>query len=97
MKRSIISRLLVRSAPQFADAHMAYAIALQAHGDAAHAEHHFREAIRLAPDFFEAHLRLGQLLRARGDVVRAAPYLQKAAQSPEPRVRDRARELLKAK
>jgi Flp pilus assembly protein TadD len=87
----------IRSAPSFADAPLAYAIALAAHGDAAQAEHHLRKAIELAPNSFEAHLKLGQLLHDRGDAVRAAPHLRKATESPNPRIRDAANQLLTAK
>ncbi len=87
----------IRSAPSFADAHLAYAIALTAHGDAAQAEHHLREAIKPAPDHFEAHLRLGRILHNRGDAARAASHLRKAAESPDARIRDAAKELLRSR
>jgi predicted CXXCH cytochrome family protein len=82
----------MRSAPSFADSHLAYAIALASHGEAAQAEHHLREAIRHEPDNFEAHLRLGRMLRERGDSAGAAPHLRKAAESPDARIRDAAKQ-----
>jgi len=84
----------IRSAPTFADAHLAYAIALAAHSEVAQAERHLREAIKHAPNYFEAHLRLGQMLRARGEVAQALLHLRKAAESPDGRIRDAANKLL---
>jgi predicted CXXCH cytochrome family protein len=87
----------IRSAPSFADAHLAYAIALRMHGDVAQAERHLREAINHSPNYFEAHLRLGQILHDRGDAARAASHLRKATESPDARIRDAAKDLLRSR
>jgi Flp pilus assembly protein TadD len=95
--RRILYRLRARRQvlPQAAsaDAHLAYAIALAAHGDATQSERHLREAIKYAPNHFEAHLRLGQALRDRGDAAGGTPHLRKAAESPDPHIRDAANKL----
>ncbi|HEX4945841.1 MAG TPA: tetratricopeptide repeat protein [Blastocatellia bacterium] len=87
----------LRSAPNYDEAHLAYAIALAAHGHGRVAEQEFQTVLRLAPQHFEAHLRLGQLLQARGERAQALPHLQKAATSPEPRIRTLAQSLLQQK
>ena len=85
----------IRTAPTFADAYLAYAIALVAHGEHAQAERHLQTALQHAPNSFEAHLRLGQLLHARGAIERAQIHLRQAANSPEPSVRKAAQQLLR--
>jgi hypothetical protein len=57
-------------------------------GDNEGAIREYRLAIAAVPDYFEAHLKLAQLLLARGDIAGAAPHLRKAAESPDPRIRN---------
>ena len=85
----------LRSAPTFAEAHLAIAVALTAHGAHAQAEQHLQEAIRQAPQHYEAHFRLGQLLHARGAADRAIQHWRKAIESPEARIRAAAAEKLR--
>jgi len=54
----------------------------------------FREAIRIRPDFVRAHLDLGAALAASGDAAGALLYLRKAAESPDPAVRQEALQIL---
>lgn len=85
----------LRSAPSLAEVHLAYAIALAAHGQPAPAEHELQAALQLAPDHYEAHLRLGQLLQTRGEAERAKQHLRKAAESPASGIRQAAQDSLR--
>jgi Tfp pilus assembly protein PilF len=60
------------------------------------AEQNLKSAIQYAPDYFEAHLKLGQMLASRGDADGAETHLHKAAESPDPRIRTAAQDLLRA-
>ena len=84
----------MRSTPGFADAHLAYAIALAERGKSAPAEKEFTATLALAPQHHEAQLRLGQLLLARGATAQATPHLRKAAESKDARIREAANRLL---
>lgn len=62
-------------------------------GNLTDAEASLRSAIERAPDLFDADLMLAQLLLARHRPDLAAPYLHKAAESPDPRIRKAAQDL----
>jgi len=83
-------RETVRLDPNFAEAHSDLAGVLAAKGDSAGAEEHLREAIRLNPGYYEAHLALGQLLALKNALAEAREHYEKAAQSPDPAVREPA-------
>jgi predicted CXXCH cytochrome family protein len=55
---------------------------------------HYREAIRIRPEFARAYLDLGATLADAGDVPGALPYLQNAAASTDPAVRQEANQIL---
>jgi hypothetical protein len=63
-------------------------------GQPARAIVHYREAIRIRPDFGRANLSLGESLVASGDRISALVYLQKAAKSDDPAVRNEALDIL---
>ena len=75
---------------EFPAAHYNLGAALAARGSVEEAERHFKDAIRIAPDYYEAHLKLGQLLCAGNRCGEGEPHLRKAAQSPDPKVRQAA-------
>ena len=55
---------------------------------------HYRIAVADAPESYTANLNLGLTLAGQGKLAEAGPYLRKAAQSPDPQVRDAANRLL---
>lgn len=89
-------RLAVAASPDSATAYYNLALALAQTGDAEGAEQSLRNAIAHSPAFFAAYLKLGQLLTARKRPDLAEPYLRKAAESPDPRMRQAAGDLLNA-
>jgi tetratricopeptide (TPR) repeat protein len=84
----------LKSDPAIAEAHDLLGNLLVARGQVRAAAAQYQEAIRLRPEFGRAHLDLGSLLAESGDVAGALPHLQKAAASPEPGVREEARQAL---
>jgi predicted CXXCH cytochrome family protein len=88
-------RLALAGRPDDATTYYDLALALEKLGNLSGAEGSLRSAIERAPDLFEAHLTLGRLLVARHRADLAAPYLRKAAESADPRIRKAAQELLK--
>jgi len=84
-------RLDLKSARSFMD----LGIALAASGRLADAVDAYGNAIRLDADFYQAHFALGQVLLRQGDLVGARAHFEKAAQSPDPRMREAARNLLR--
>ena len=77
------------------DAHNNLGTAFVAEGRIEQALSNYRIAVADAPDSITANFNLGLTLAGQGKVVEAAPYLRKAAQSPDPQVRDAAIKLLK--
>ena len=69
-------------------------LALMQRGDTGEARQRLEEAVRVSPDLFEAHLHLGELLLSIGDPGSARAHLKRAAESPDPRVRKAATEIL---
>ena len=55
----------------------------------------YRRAIQLYPDSYEAHLALAQILAYQGNMLDARTHLQKAAQSPDPNVKETALKALR--
>jgi predicted CXXCH cytochrome family protein len=70
-------------------------IALAASGRLTDSADAYGTAIRLDPDFYEAHFALGQLLKRQGDLVGARVHFEKAAESPDLRLREAAQNLLR--
>jgi tetratricopeptide (TPR) repeat protein len=77
------------------DAHELLADLLMAKGQAQLAIRQYREALQIRPDFDRAHLGLGLALAAVGDLTNAIPYLQKAAASVNPALREEAENAIK--
>jgi predicted CXXCH cytochrome family protein len=80
--------------PGVAEAHDLLGNLLVARDKVGPAIDQFREAIRIRPDFVRAHLDLGAALAASGDAAGALLYLRKAAESPDPAVRQEALQIL---
>jgi tetratricopeptide (TPR) repeat protein len=85
----------LRADPGFVDAHELLADLLMAKGQAQLAIRQYREALQIRPDFDRARLGLGLALAAVGDVTNAIPYLQKAAASVDPALREEAENAIK--
>jgi len=64
--------------PEYAEAHVNYAILLRARGDVTEATRHYQEALRLRPDYPEAHYNYAALLAARGSLAGAAEHYRAA-------------------
>jgi Tfp pilus assembly protein PilF len=80
---------------QRSDAENNLGTSLAALGEFDRAIDHYRIAVDAAPDSDTANLNLGLTLAGQGKLAEAAAYLRKAAQSPDPQVRDAANRLLK--
>ncbi len=87
-------RLAIAAHPRSATAHFNLGLTLAGQGKLPQARQSLEEAVKYAPNLFEAHLKLGELLVSQGQAALAAPYLRKAAQSSDPRLRQAALDLL---
>jgi tetratricopeptide (TPR) repeat protein len=87
---------VLRADPRHVKAHDVLGNLLQAKGRTAEAIDQFRQALRLDPESAPANLHLGAALSDAGEIAAAMPFLEKAARSPEPSIRDTARRLLDA-
>ena len=59
------------------------------------AKKHFESAVKLDPGLYEAHLNLGKQLALEGDYARGEMHFRKAAESPDPLLRQAAEDSLK--
>jgi predicted CXXCH cytochrome family protein len=84
----------LRSEPEFAEAHDLLGNLFAEKGRAEAALDQYRQALKIQPEFARAQLDMGQTLADSGDVAGALPYLQKAARSPQPAVREEAERTL---
>ena len=84
----------LKSDPGSAEAHDLLGNLLVARRNVKAAVAQYQQAINIRPEFGRAHLDLGSLLAESGDVVGALPHLQQAAASPDPAVREEARQML---
>jgi Flp pilus assembly protein TadD len=82
-------RLGAKSARNYTD----LGVALAAAGRPGEAANAYRNAIQMDNEFYEAHLALGQILMKQGDLRDAHMHLEKAAESPDPRVREAAQKI----
>lgn len=87
-------KIALAAVPASADLRMSLGGVLAAQGKAADAEQQFEKAIALAPKLYKAHLALAMVLVSEGKTAAARLHCQKAAQSPEPALRDAALKLL---
>jgi tetratricopeptide (TPR) repeat protein len=71
-------REALRLRPDYAEAHVNYAILLRARGDVTEATRHYQEALRLRPDYPEAHYAYAALLAERGSLAGAAEHYRAA-------------------
>jgi tetratricopeptide (TPR) repeat protein len=72
------------------DAHISLANILAKQGNLAEAEKELRIAVQLSPSAYEAHLGLGLILMHEGKSAEARLHLEKAAESPDPAIRQAA-------
>jgi predicted CXXCH cytochrome family protein len=84
----------IERSPRTAELYMSLAGVWAAQGKTAEAEQQYERAIGLKPDLYEAHLGLALALAKQGRSTEARTHCQKAAQSPDPAVRDAALNLL---
>ncbi|MBV8810800.1 MAG: tetratricopeptide repeat protein [Acidobacteriaceae bacterium] len=84
-------RLATTAKPDLADAYIGLGKVLGAAGDLAGEEQALRLAIQRNPELYEAHLLIARINMRAGNLVEARAHYQKAAQSPDPEVRDAAR------
>jgi predicted CXXCH cytochrome family protein len=85
----------VRVNPKAAVTRHNFAVVLLELNDSEGALSHFRSAVELDPNYYEAHLKLGSLLMRRGERAEAEPHLRKAAESPDPGVKEAASRMLR--
>jgi predicted CXXCH cytochrome family protein len=84
----------LRADPALSEAHEFFGNLLLRKGNTEGALRHYREALNIRPEFDRAHLSLGATLAELGDVTGAEPHLRRAAESPEPSIREQARQIL---
>jgi predicted CXXCH cytochrome family protein len=79
----------------FADAHLSLGGIKELQGKLDDAARNYRAVLAVVPDDPKANYSLGALLVMQGRFAAALPHLQKAAQSPDPKIRESARETLR--
>lgn len=84
----------VRLNPKTPVPHHNLGVVLQELRDTQGALRQFQSAVDLDPNYYDAHLKLGLLLIRLGQKAAAEPHLRKAAESPDPQVRQAAAGLL---
>ena len=88
-------REAVRLNPNLAQVHGDLADVFSAQGHIERAADEYRRAIQLNPEAYAAHLSLGQILARAGNMAEARAHIAKAAQSPDPEVRQAAQKALR--
>ena len=81
--------------PDMPEAHFNLGTALGVQGQRSEAKQQFLTALRLNPDYYEAHFNLAQTLAEEGNATEARPHYQRAAESPDPKLRQAALEALR--
>ena len=84
----------VRLNPGAAQAHADLADVLAAQGRLENAASEYRRAVELNPEAYAAHLSLGEILARGGNMAEARAHIEKAAQSPDPEIRQAAQKAL---
>ncbi len=85
----------IASKRDYIGAHHNYGFLLLKMGSVDKAFAELQETVRLDPNSYDAHVVLGQILAAKGDLADARVHYEKAAQSPDPRVREIAQKALR--
>ncbi|MGE0405566.1 MAG: tetratricopeptide repeat protein [Candidatus Korobacteraceae bacterium] len=80
----------VRLAPGRMQTYLDLGDVLAASGRAGQALDTYRRAVQINPAFYEGHLAMGKLLMQRGRSAEARVALERAAQSPDPAIRQEA-------
>ena len=88
-------RETIRLDPKLAQAYSDLADVLAAQGRLESAAEEYRQAIQLSPEAYPAHLGLGKILARQGNVAEARSHYEKAAESPDPDVRQAALKALR--
>ncbi|MBZ5609943.1 MAG: tetratricopeptide repeat protein [Acidobacteriia bacterium] len=83
-------RKTVQLAPDRAQAQSDLADLLAARGSTREAVDHYRLAVRLKPDLADAQLALAKILAQQGNASEAREHFEKAAESPDPAIRQAA-------
>jgi len=83
-------RLAVQLRPGLTEAHYGLASLLAEQGRLEEAEQQFRLAIQSGPDHHEAHFALARILAGKGAASEARAHYSKAAESPDPALRQAA-------
>ena len=81
--------------PDMAETHFNLGTALGLQQKGAEAKPHFLAALRLNPKYYEAHFNLARILAGEGNTAEARLHYQKAAESPNPELRQAALEALR--
>jgi tetratricopeptide (TPR) repeat protein len=88
-------RRAIELQPDLAEAHFNLGTALGLLQKAAEAKQHFAAALRLNPNYYGAHFNLARILAGEGNTAEARVHYQKAAESPDPQVRQGALDALR--
>lgn len=87
-------KIALAGAPASADLHLSMGSVLAAQGKTDQAAQQFETAIALDPNLYQAHLGLATVLASQGQKATARIHCEKAAQSPDPELRNAALKLL---
>ena len=88
-------RKAIELQPDMAEAHFNLGTALGFQHRGSDAKPHFQAALRLNPNYYEAHFNLARILAEEGNTAEARLHYQKAAESPDPQLRQGALEALR--
>jgi len=88
-------REAVRLNPNLAQVHSDLAAVFSAEGNFESAANEYTQSIQLNPEAYEAHLSLGMILAHSGNLAAARVHIGKAAQSPDPAIRQAAEAALR--
>lgn len=87
-------KIALAGAPSSADLHQSLGGVLAAQGKAAEAAQQFEKALTIDPELYQAHLALATILASEGRIPEARVHCRRAAQSPDPALRNAALQLL---
>lgn len=88
-------KMAIANDPGSAEPYVSLGDVLASEGKQAEAGQQFAKALKINPNLYGAHLRLAIVLAQQGQVAEARLHCRKAAESPEPDVRNTALKLLR--